>query len=198
MNKEAYISSLQGLLPPGLAFNRVAASNLTKVLGVMAGELARIDARADDLRNEADPSEAVEMLEDWERALALPETCSNVVGTLQERILAVVDKLTRIGGQSVAYFTALAERMGYDIEITEFHPFICNIDECNDEELGGDHDIRFWWRVEVSGPRVTYFRCGDSECGDRLLSIQQAEDLECIFMKLKPAHTHLVFSYEGV
>ena len=53
-------------------------------------------------------------------------------------------------------------------------------------------------RVRVIGARLTPFRTGSSRCGDALLKISRADDLECKLMRLKPAHTRLIFSYQGV
>jgi uncharacterized protein YmfQ (DUF2313 family) len=49
----------------------------------------------------------------------------------------------------------------------------------------------------VLEPRVTYFRCRASRCGDQLGKIARAADLECRLQRIKPAHTELIFSYDG-
>lgn len=197
MNREEYLHSLQSLLPQGQAWTREPNANLTKVLGFVAGELARVEVRAWRLIDEADPRYISEMLTDWETALGLPDLCSQLATTLQERIAAVVDKFLRSGGQTIAYFQGIAERLGYEVTIDEYRPFICGVSECGFDELNGPDLVRHQWRVTVHGPRIIEFICGISECGDPLGDIRRAEDLECILNMLKPAHTHLFFAYEG-
>ena len=196
MNRAAYLIFLQSLLPPGQAWTTDHMAALTKVLDVIAGEFSRIHIRTDELLREADPRNTVEMLADWERVAGLPDTCTGDLETLQERRTALVQKVTGIGGQSKAYFQSIAESLGYEVEIDEFRPFICGISHCGDI-LNGGHDVRYNWRVRVLEPRITYFRTGLSRCGERLMSIRAAEDLECILNRLKPAHTNLIFAYEG-
>lgn len=194
----AYLAQLQALLPPGDAWPRAASAMLTQLLGALAEELARIDARALAAIDETDGRATLELLADWERVCGLPDPCSaGVATTLQERHAAVVAKLTAQGGASKAYFMALAESMGYTLEIDEFRPFITGLNRCGDR-LNGGHSVRHQWRVRVTGPRYTPFRTGASQCGDLLGKLARATDLECKFKRLKPAHTRLTVSYEGV
>lgn len=197
MNREAYTGFLQALLPVGFAWTREKAANLTKVLDAGASELALIDARSGDLITEADPRSAFELLADWERVAGLPDNCSGVAETLQERRQAVTQKITSRGGQSRAYYISMALSLGYTITIQEFRPFICGLSRCG-ARLNGGHSVRNHWLVKVPNPRATYFRTGISRAGERLLTIRRAEDLECALNHIKPAHTNLIFSYEGV
>lgn len=192
-----YLALLQNLLPPGAAWPREDDADLTKILTAMADEFARIHCRALELFEEADPRTTLELLGDWERVLGLPDDCTAAADTIQERRSAVLQRLTSLGGQSVAYFIGVAEALGYDgVEIEEYRPFECGASECGDP-LNGPSSVRHEWRVAVPDPRVTDFRCGESECGDPLGDIDRADDLECLLTRLKPAHTDLIFSYEG-
>lgn len=197
MDAAAYLAQLQALLPPGKAWPRTATATLTKLLSAWAEELARVDSRAGNLLDECDPRTAFEMLPDWERICGLPDSCSaELATTLQERRAAVVAKLTAIGGNTKAYFVALATAMGYAVEIDVFRPFVTGLSRCG-APLNGGHAVRYIWRVRVVGPRYTAFRTGASQCGDLLGKIVRAEDLECKLKRLKPAHTNLIVSYEG-
>lgn len=196
MTREAYLHQLQDLLPRGQAWTRDKDANLTKVLNLIAGELQRVAERVDVMHKEADPRTTSEMLIDWEHTAGLPDTCAPTVRTYQERIAALVDKITRTGGQSPAFYIGIAERLGYEIEIEEFRPWICGWSECGAELNGGD-DVRHQWLVRVLGPRLIEFITGASECGDALGDFIQATDLECILRLLKPAHTNLIVTYEG-
>ncbi len=193
----AYTAQLQALLPPGSAWPREEGAVLTDALRAQADGLARVDDRAVDLVNEADPRGAFELLADWERVTSLPDSCSAGINTtLQERRAAVVARWTATGGQSIGYFGDLIAGLGYSAIIEQFRPFICGRSRCGDR-LNGPHGIRHTWRVRIHGPRITWFRCGASRCGDRLGKITRAEDLECLLRRLAPAHTSLIISYEG-
>lgn len=194
---DQYLVHLQALLPAGPAWPREPEAVLTKMLLAQADGLARVHNRTADLIEEADPRTAYELLSDWERVAGLPDPCSaGIATTLQERRAALVTRLTATGGQSVAYFTGLANTLGYDVTIAEFRPFECGQSQCADH-LNGGHECRHDWLVTVHGPRITLFRCGESECGDLLGKITRAEDLECLLHRLKPGHTTLHVFYEG-
>jgi len=60
-------------------------------------------------------------------------------------------------------------------------------------------EIRFYWRVHVDTAKLIWFRCGSGECGvDPHLIIGLAEDLECLFLRWKPAQTQIVYDYSGL
>ncbi len=116
-----------------------------------------------------------------------------VVQTLPERRQRLAQKIAMQGGQSRAFFIGVAASLGYAIAITEYVPFQFGL-----SSFGGSHGklnppgFRYCWTVTVSGARLTRFQFGASSFGrDSLLSIRKAEDLECIFGRLKPAHTKL-------
>ncbi|MDX2094371.1 MAG: putative phage tail protein [Alphaproteobacteria bacterium] len=198
MNREAYMQQLIGLLPTGQVWNTEIASNTMKLVSVIASELEYIDSRAQSLLREALPSTTIDLLEDWEKVAGLPDSCSLLADTHSERVEALVSKITRIGGQSRQFFIDLAESLGYHIEITELTPFMCGISPVGTDHLTEDHDVRFVWYVTVLDAKLVYLRCGQSTIDRRLLDFRQADDLACIFLKLKPAHTELIIGYEGV
>lgn len=211
MDVKAYAEQLLSLLPRGFAWPRQPDLKRDELLEAEAVELTRVHGRVGDLLREADPRQALETLPDWERVAGLPDSCvvpSSI--TIQERRQRLVQKLTSTGGQSIGYFSDLADQMGYEHEIREYRPFVCGESECGlveEESPAGSIlvygltnliTIRYHWAIKVLGPRVTWFRMGASELGkDYLAKIDIAADLECVINKLKPGHTDLVFSYEG-
>ncbi len=208
--KDQYTSLLQKLLPTGQAWNRDLDATTTKVLGIAASGLAHAHQRGDDLVRESDPRSTLEMLSEWENDYGLPDSCTGANDTIEERRLALVQKIVSTGGQSRPYFIELARLLGYEIEIIEFRPFLCGRSLCgvNTREdtfgkcligMTDNINIRFYWQVKVIGPRITWFQCGQSECGkDPQAKISRADDLECLFRRYQPAHSELIFSYEGV
>lgn len=193
-----YLTQLLALQPPGPALPRDPDSIWARLLAAQADGFARVEARADDLVLESDPRTCIVLLTDWERICGLPGECApkDAVNALQVRRAAVVNVLNRLGGQTPAYFRRLAEIAGLEVEITEYRPFLCGLSACG-EALNGPEEVRFAWSVVIKGQRVTWFRCGESECGYRLCDFDPAEEIECLFRQSAPAHTELVIGYDS-
>lgn len=188
-----YREQLKALLPPGQAFPRDPGTTLHDLLDGMSIELARVDARAGSLPQEANPRSSAELLPDWERVAGLPDKCSGAIeGTLQGRRNALLAKLTSTGGQSAAYFIELAAALGYDITIEVFRPFRAGHSFAGDLLTNGPW--AFTWLVRSPAVSVTYFRAGQSAAGERLRTWGN-DTLECKLNQLKPAHTIALFAY---
>jgi uncharacterized protein YmfQ (DUF2313 family) len=206
--REAFFS----LLPNGQAWpKRAIGSVLWQTSDGLCEYWGFVDGRAADLLEiESDPRATVELLPDWERNWGLPDPCMKDPPTaLVERRLALIAKMTMIGGQSRQFFLDIAKAYGYEITITEFSPYMTGVSRVGDQSgiynpgdpthyhwQLGPPEIRFYWTIHVSALSYTYFHCNSSQCGiDRLLKIGVAADLECVFDKLKPAHTQIVYDY---
>jgi len=190
---EEYAALLRSLLPPGAAFSREPGTDLEQLLLGCAAEFARVEARADVLALEMNPSTSVELLSDWERALGLPDKCSGELETtIQGRRNAVLAKLTSTGGQSAAYFIAVAAALGYPVTITEFRPFEVGRSVVGEALTNGPWV--FTWRVNAPFVSIVDFRTGLSAVGEALRTWGN-DTLECKLNQLKPAHTVLQFSY---
>lgn len=188
-----YIEQLASLLPPGIAIRRETDTDVYKLLNGMAEELARIDARGDDVLRESDPRTTVELIGEWETQVGLPDEClGDIDQTLQQRRNAVVARLTGRGGQSRQFFIDLAASLGYTVTITEFRPFRAGISEAGDALTNGDWI--FTWRVNAPETTITYFRAGASTAGEPLRAWGN-EQLECAIERVAPAHTIVQFAY---
>lgn len=190
-----YVTQLFLLQPPGAALPKEEDSDWGRLLQGIALEYDRIEGRSADLVRESDPRAASELLEDWERAYGLPDPCIPAGATLQERRAALVARLTDVGRQDLAYYYDLAARLGYDVDIEEFHPFLCCESECGGPDMCGPEESRHWWDITVYGPRLVLFRCGESTPVERLGDWRSAEDLECIVRRDALAHTLVTFTY---
>lgn len=113
MSADRYREQLQALLPSGAAWPRDAGAVLTATLDALAQELARVDTRAGNLRDEADPRTTIELLPDYERTHGLPDACVTAAQTTDQRRNALVSKLSSLGGQSPAYYLSVLERLAY-------------------------------------------------------------------------------------
>lgn len=192
----AWLASLQALLPPGLAFTREPDSVMTKLLDAIAAMLLAIQLHAEDLRAQSEPVIATSLLPDWERFLGLPDTCQAALDLSQgQRQLAARQRLLEQGGQSAAYFIALATLLGQPgCTVTELQPMNCN-DDCNDA-LNTPAD-RFNWRFNVPTASIgaRAMNCED-DCSDPL-DFYTSSVIECPIRERKPAHTQIYFAYQA-
>lgn len=195
MNAAAYLSQLQALLPQGPAWPRDPDVVLTRLLGAMAEEFARVDAVAGQVIDEADPRTTQDLLTDWERVAGL-SPYSPTDGSLlsdEQRRANLQGALVERGGQSPAYFIALAARMGFVITITEFRKW--RVGDPVNAPLYGE-DWNFTWRVNV--PSVSAKKWTVRSAVNEPFSIWfEAQLLEQALLEDKPAHTILQVAYSS-
>ena len=188
-----YLRQLQALLPPGPAWPKDDDALLTRLLAGLSKEIARVDGRAWQIVEEADPRTVAELFSDWERVAGLPDACAVAFGgtqTAAQRRAALVGRLTTMGGQSLAYFIALAASIGYVISITEFRAHTVD-DDVDYALLGSAWD--FAWQVNAALNTIKEITV-DMTVEDPLAAWGNAL-LECVINRLKPAHTTLLYSY---
>lgn len=190
MTSDQYLDQLQALLPPGAAWTREKDATLSKVLHGFGDELARVDLRGDQLIDEADPRTTFEMLGEWEQVAGLPDTCVGPSQTLAQRRSALLQKLTTLGGQSRAYFIAVALALGFEITISEFLEHTVE-DDVEHQLFGADWN--FTWQVNSALNTVTEITVEDT--AEDPLAWWSNLPLECVINRLKPAHTHVIFAY---
>lgn len=168
-----------------------------------------VDGRAADLlERESDPRYTIDLMPEWERAFGLPDKCLAEPLTMADRRAALLTRITMMGGQSRAFFIALAAAIGYTIYITEYRPFMVGIDRVGDNRdfdtgepayFFGPPENRFYWTVHVGVSRLTWFRVTAGQTGiDPHLRIGLATDLECLLRRYKPAHTEIIFDYSSL
>lgn len=187
-----YTRQLQQLLPHGPAWTRDPDAVLTRLLAALAAEFARLDARAHLLLDEVHLPTTWELLSDWERVMGLPDACTPVTGSIAERRAALIQKLATAGGQTPAFYVALAGNLGFEIEIIEQDPDVDAYAPFLDISGGR---WRLVWRVNVlTETDYSAFRVGVSRVGERLVE-GGALDLECVIRRAAPAHTQVIFSY---
>jgi uncharacterized protein YmfQ (DUF2313 family) len=148
---------------------------------------------ADQILIEADPRTTAAMLADWERVYGLPEAYVTALGitlSFQERRAILVTKVTMLGGQSVAFFIALAATLGYVITITECTPQTTEFDtECP----AYDEQYRFVWFVNA--PSVTVRDLTTEDDTEMATAVWGNALLEAVINRYKPAHTLALFAY---
>jgi uncharacterized protein YmfQ (DUF2313 family) len=166
LSADDYLQQLQALLPPGRAWPRRPDAALTLILSALADEPARIDARAEALRLDANPAYSDELAPEWQAATGQPD-----MDAVRAHLLAT-------GGATPAYFVGLADALGVTITITAplagFTPNFNTSSACVDALQGVNGAFR--WRVSLAGP------------GPNTV-------LESMFRLVQPAHTLVEFTY---
>lgn len=163
-------SALRRLLPPGVAWAAPDGSRLWQYCRALGTRLVAVHQRTLDMISESDPRTAVESLPEWEAMLGLPAT-----GTTAQRQSAVTAAWVARGGQTPAYFVALASSGGWTITITEHvgEELRCGVAQCGDE-MASEAGSYTW---EVTGP------------------VAAQAILEPIITRQKPVHTNVVFTW---
>lgn len=184
---EDYYQQLVALLPPGPAWEVEYQPELHALLQALAPELARVDARAQQLLNESFLDGFHELLPDWERVLDLPDECLGASGTVAERKAMVRMRLVELGGQTPAYYVQLAARLGYpNASVQELRASRCGRTRCG-QHLG-TWDAQFMWVLHAGERLAGGSRCGVMVCGERLGS-NPSNALVCVIRRAAPAHT---------
>ena len=194
---EAYREQLSALLPPGRAWTRDPGSVLQRLLAAIAGTFARLDAAAANLLVDALPSTAFWLLPDWERALGLPDACSDLAATIPERHAAVVGKLVTAVGASSAEFVRFARLYGVAVRVTTLDRIRADAISGLDTSAGKWRFV--WWISIPTDARIRYFDTL-SDVNTPLRAWDGAPghaELECRLQQLAPAHTLLVFEYHN-
>lgn len=189
---------LRQLLPRGAAWDIAPDGTFARLLDALAAEFARVDARALDLLDEADPRTALETLTDWERVAGLPDSCTGQADNVGERRVALIEKLTSVGGQRPADFIELAARIGFEIDIEEHRPLRTGFrvgDRCKDEAWAHAWTVIVQPFDGAGRPvlAIAHFKVGDP-VGTRVRGFGSL-DLECVIRRAAPAHTNVIFAY---
>ena len=191
-----YLGALQALMPRGRVWPRDLDATQTQLLLALAQVYERSDGRSRQLLVDGFPQTAVELLPEWESTLGLPDSCGGAPDSIAERQARLVVKLQEPGGMSKAYFLDLAAVLGYlDVTITEFGPTHCGM-TCEAGVM--DELFRFLWKVNLPHQVHNHAVFRANACCDGRIDSYAFGALECQLMRLKPAHTQVIFTYKEI
>lgn len=190
---DKYREVFASLLPEGQAWlaKAIPDTNIYNLLNALAGGINTFDCRVEDLIDEMFPQSEAETLSEWESEYGLPDPCSGPLATTAERKAAVLAKFAEIGGQYRDYYISIATALGLTIEITEFKYFRAGKGRAGDIIVSEPGALD--WQVEITGSETIYFRAGASAAGDSLASNDLLTLIQCIFEKIKPLHTNILW-----
>lgn len=186
---------LVSYLPNGKIFaaKNIEGTNLRKLYTAFSQEFYRLQDKIYEISNEDDLENTTNLIDEWESALGIPDSCFSNVGTsIQQRRKQIVAKFAKMNITTEQDWIDLAKFFGYDIEI--IHP-IAN--------SGFDYTFDFYF-FDNKTARFTMII--------KFLNIPQPEDVFdctfdftfsdnnnvviCLFEHLKPANVQLIYEYE--
>lgn len=189
-----YQAQLRALLPEGPAWDPVRVPELALVLAGIAAELARIDARIVALKSEMDSARVNELLPEWEGVMGLPDECLGESPSFGDRQLAVQQRLTAVGSQTVEYFVSIARDQGYPNATVTQH----RAPRFGRARFGKSHfgtwGVQFMWTLHTGSRQRIGRRFGVSYWGERF-GVNPGSALECLISRYAPAHTVVHINY---
>lgn len=182
-----YYAQLRALLPPGPAWDASLAPEFDSYLRSLSLELERVDARAFDLLNEADPATTHELVSDWERGMQLPDPCLGETPSFEDRKIAVRVRRGSVGGQTPAFFVQIAISQGYpDAKVVEHRAPRFGRARFGRARFG-TWAAQFMWTLYTGKRKRLGRRFGASYWGERF-GANPAAALECLIRRAAPAH----------
>lgn len=197
-----YRRLLFALMPPGMAWPTDPDSTLQRLLGGLAQEPARVDARAMDLLAEADPRQATELFPEWEASYSLPGKCAPAEQSMADRRVALIGRIVGRGGMRIEDYEAIAEGLGYvGIVVVEHLEATMELGAGvgpRGAEIGDPMNGEAWlsaWDVLVPSGVIREAVIGGSEIGDPLRSWGD-ELIECVLHESAPSWLILNVGYQ--
>lgn len=190
-----YHAQLRALLPPGPAWDAEQVPAIDGVLQVYASLLAQADGLAYGLLDEADPRTFNQIVPDWERVMQLPDSCLGELPTLEDRKIAVRQRLVGIGGQTPAFMVELAIGQGYaDAQVVEHRAPRFGRSRCGHAHFG-TWTAQFMWTLYTGQRKRLGRRFGASYFSERF-GANPTTALECLIRRAAPAHTVEFINYQ--
>lgn len=164
-------------------------SNLRKVLLGLASELIRLRDSVNNLCEQYDPRVTEEFIDEWERTVGIPDDCIGNSGTLEERRNNVLLKIAGINITTAKQFENLAASFGFTVtvksgvDVSTFplaFPFVL----LSAAEAPFTIIVEYDASLETESFPLTF---------PFTFTASAIDILECLFDKLKPANTQIVF-----
>jgi uncharacterized protein YmfQ (DUF2313 family) len=178
---DEFTDSLARYVPGGPLFSakNQENSNLRGLLKGLSGELFRANGYLKTYSEQLIPSQGDIFINEWERALGIPDACFSGTGSLDDRWIAVLAKLAGSGVQTAEDFEEFALIFGLVVDVQSGIESGLTFNTLKEAR----HTIV----VSVALPdRFTY--TFPIVFGNNLINLMQ-----CVFARLRPAHCRVIF-----
>jgi len=183
-NVSDFAESLAGYLPGGRMFRAKdePSSNLRFLINGLAEEAFRANQLLRGYNEQYYPDETTDFLEEWERALNIPDECFSVEGsTVIERRRNVVVKLAGMSLQTAPDFVSVAALFGQTVIV------LGGLDAAVSPPITPDKTARFTIVIQFT-PESGFPFIFPFVFGNDIIAL-----LECIFKKARPANCDVRF-----
>jgi uncharacterized protein YmfQ (DUF2313 family) len=190
LTQQKQAQTLANYLPSGKIFaaKNIIGTNIRKLLLGFATEISKVDSLIALFRRDTIPDTTQNYLDEWESALAIPDSCLKGDGTDDQRRIGVLIKLAGYGLQTAQDFVDLAAK--FEITITAEGGANRGIyGKTPTISFGSDKEARFTLVIvplDNIGEAFEYtfpFTFGT----------QDLATLECLFERFKPANVNLLY-----
>jgi uncharacterized protein YmfQ (DUF2313 family) len=165
-------------------------SNWFKLLQGLGFEFLLFDDKIKYVKSQYDIYNTIDLIEEWEKMVGIPNSCVPIARTLEERRNNVLSKFITQECTTKSQFELIAKTLGFDINVmagadltrfplkfpimfasSEVSPFliIVNLSDKYKKTFPFDFPVPF----QASAPDI----------------------LSCFFERLKPAHTKIIYRY---
>jgi len=188
-------NGLVAYLPDGRLFaaKNIEGTNLRNLYQSFSGEYQRLQNKIYELAIEDDLANTTNLINEWEHALLIPDTCLTNNTTLVQRRKQIVAKFALMNLVTKTDWIALAKFFGYDIIIrsgTSADLFTMTFPI---NFSGSSKAARFTMIIKFMGlsqPANVF------TCTFPIIFSSSENFLICLFHYLKPANVNLLFEWE--
>lgn len=197
-SSEDHQQLLASFMPNGRPFlaKSLPSTTLYKLIYGLAVECARVEGVLTDIEVNHDIRETTLLIEEWEKALGIPDDCFTNTVDLTIRRKQVISKLAAMGVQTAQDFIDLAAVFGYTIQVEACADYgLFPFNNMFPIEFWSDPmTTRFTFRIrfiDTSPACIFPFTTRFPIC----FSSTMFNVVTCLFDKLKPENTVLTYIY---
>lgn len=192
-----YDKALDRLLPRGPIWQRTPGSVLDSILHAIAQELARVDAQADRVLEEADPRTSFDLLQQWFTDWGIPSACLAALAdpTLEGKRRELITKITSSRSLTAQFFRDVAETLGYEADIVTYSAFTVR-DTADKSLFGTEWNTAYAMGIAVKSSSSQQL-FNTTWTVDQPLAVWGDRLFECLMRELVPAHVTAIFEYQG-
>ena len=168
-----------------------SGENLKKVLVGLGASWLDYRAFINKLSIEYNINTTEDLISSWEGFVGIPDSCFNIASTIEERRQNVLLKIAGLNVATARQFENIAQILGFSIKVTSgieeaTFPMAFPITLLSAGDLGFTILVRIDASLKPSGFPLTFpFEfTGDAP-----------DILQCLFNKIKPANTQVIFKY---
>jgi uncharacterized protein YmfQ (DUF2313 family) len=190
--KERTLLEEAGVLEQYLPSNPLYhGDNLKKVLLGLAASWLDYRAFINKITVEYNIDTTEDLISSWEGFVGIPDSCFDIASTIEERRQNVLLKIAGLNVATARQFENIAQILGFSIQVTSgveesSFPMTFPVTLLSASDLGFTILVKLNSSLKPSGFPLTFpFEFTGS--GPNIL--------ECLFNKIKPANTQVIFKY---